>query len=221
MFAFCRVVVIALLFSPLAAMAGENCSDAYDKSGFFDFRQACFKHDVCYSEAGLLGFKRDECDTRFLREMRASCAGRSFVCNSTAHVYYLAVRQGAGDSFDAAQKKSDKIRALIKANKDKKMQQLLKTRRSGQDAYMKITKACLQQGVEMKRCMKEREKIKVPDYPFEYNLGGCNLLGINWVKGHREQNAKKMANLTGLSENQILNGGNGDICEDRYPQKSN
>lgn len=209
--------ITTLLLIPQLASAGENCSDAYDRTHFFDFREACFKHDVCYSEAGLLGFKRDDCDTRFLREMRASCAGRSFICNSSAQVYYLAVRQSAAASFQAARKKSDAIRALILENQDRPMEKLIRARRSGQDAYMKLTKACLQKGVEIKRCLKQREKIEVPDYPFAYNLGRCNLLGINWVNGHREKNAAKMARLTGLSENQILNGGKGDICEDRYP----
>lgn len=216
---FIAAITLILGFFPLGASADPNCSDVADKTSFYDFRTACFKHDVCYSEAGLLGLKRSDCDQRFYQEMRASCVGRSVVCSITARVFYVAVHQGAADSFKNASRKSAAIKKLIQENRDSQMRQLLRARRSGQDAWVTRTSACFRESSDKKKkaCLEERNEVQVPDYPYEYHLAGCNILGIGWEKGHRARNIQIMARRTGLSENQIEASRGGDPCEGYYP----
>lgn len=74
-----------------------DCSVGSATGISFDFQLPCRAHDYCYDlrKAGFSGTVTDSgCDSAFLNLMRAHCNNRVFSgdCNTTADIYYLAVR---------------------------------------------------------------------------------------------------------------------------------
>lgn len=220
-----KVFGFLLLILSTNAFADPNCSGVADSSNWldFNFKQACFKHDVCYSEGELGGLTKRECDIRFYHDMMSSCRGRRATCKMTAGVYYGAVSSSFfEDAFQAASKKARKIKKLALDNADDDLFKLLKKRFKGQQQWTRGFKRCVQldKKRDYEKCMKELDLIEVPDMPFAYRMGGCNILGINWKKGHRAKNARKMERLTGADFKDIMNKKGGDPCKNLYPSDS-
>lgn len=215
-------ILFAFLFTTSQAMAALNCSGVADTSNLldFNFKQACFKHDVCYSEGELGGLTKKECDNRFYKDMMASCRGRRYTCKITAATYYGAVSSSFfNQAFENASKKAKKMKQLATDNADTDFFKLIKRRFAAQTKWRRAAKECskLSSNTKFENCMKSANQIKVEDIPFSYRMGGCNILGINWKNGHRARNAKKMDRLTGVDAKTILAGKGGDPCEGLYP----
>lgn len=217
-----RIIALFMLMFAGQALADPNCSGVADSSNIldFNFKQACFKHDVCYSEGVLGGLTKQDCDNRFYHDMMSSCRDRRATCKITANIYYGAVSSSYfNDSFKAASNKALKIKKLAADNGDSDLFALLKRRFKAQKEWRKGFKECSQFGLKRKfeSCMERVNKIQVEDLPFAYRMGGCNILGINWKNGHRAKNAKRMDRLTGVDFKEIMAGKKGDPCKGLYP----
>lgn len=208
---------LGLLLFPFAAQAEPNCSNAYDKTNFYDFKESCFKHDVCYSEAKLTGMSKKSCDDRFYQHMKASCRGRSFVCDGAARTYYLAVKSLDKSVFDNAAKKGMRIledlKKLSGREKDEVMA-VFKARASGQNRWTAKNNECgtKSNDARYKACKDERDLVLVPDMPMDYGMGNCNILGVRWKHGHRTENTKMQAQKYGVSVADIKDSRR-DPCE--------
>lgn len=214
----CRVFASSLFlaFWAAASWAEPNCSNVPDDTSYYSFKTACFKHDVCYSEHPLTGFTKKQCDEMFFENMKASCRG-ALLCKSAATIYYQAVHNASDSSFKSAGKKGTTSLNLIKAKNDRPTLQLMKERARNQAAWVQKNRACskIANTSDYKRCLDQLARIKVPDIPFAYHLGKCNMFGIDWITGHRTANATKMAKATGTARDQIMDKSK-DPCAGMY-----
>lgn len=210
-------VLILVLLAPTTSSAEPNCSGVPDKGYGFNFQLACFKHDVCYSEAVLVGMDKQSCDNRFYTHMKSSCRGDLF-CLSAAYSYYLGVKSFEPAIFDRAALKGIRIRDQIAANNDSAALKLFENRANGQARWTSKDKECsILRGSARDLCLAERNKIFVPNVPGTYNIGNCNTLGIRWKNGERYSNAKYQANALGVPLDEVLNSSSGkDPCELYY-----
>ncbi|XP_041372469.1 conodipine-P3-like [Gigantopelta aegis] len=64
------------------------------------FTAACNRHDVCYYCGKSRGVSRGTCDLDFFFNMMKTCRWHTFYCQSTAKVYYLAVRAGGSNGYN-------------------------------------------------------------------------------------------------------------------------
>lgn len=195
---------LGLFLLPFTALAEPNCSNAYDRTSFYDFKDSCFKHDVCYSEAKLTGMTKKSCDDRFYSHMKASCRGRSFLCDGAARTYYLAVKALDKSVFDSAAKKGAKILAELKRLSGREQDEVLavfKARASGQSLWTAKNDKCgsMSNDAKHKACKADRDLVRVPDMPMDFGMGNCNILGIRWKSGHRTGNAQIQAAKYGVS----------------------
>ncbi|HMQ17009.1 MAG TPA: phospholipase A2 [Phycisphaerae bacterium] len=79
----------------------NGCSSPFgDRPSGVDFRPACQRHDLCY---GTCGKSRQTCDTEFLNDMLAACAGDPY-CEFWAWRYYRAVVKYGHDGYCETQK---------------------------------------------------------------------------------------------------------------------
>lgn len=74
-----------------------------DRGAFFDFSEACLRHDFGYRNTKRLGtfaHDRAQIDARFLKDMQQSCHARALLlrapCLRWAYVYYAGVRAFGG-----------------------------------------------------------------------------------------------------------------------------
>lgn len=214
---YSSAAVIFALIAPGISFAEPNCSGVPDKGYGFNFQLACFKHDVCYSEAVLVGMDKQSCDSRFYTHMKSSCRGDLF-CLSAAYSYYLGVKSFEPSIFDRAALKGVRIRDQIQANNDSATLKLFENRAKGQANWTAKDKECsILKGSARDNCITERNKIFVPNVPGTYNIGNCNTLGVRWKNGERYSNAKFQSNSLGVPLNEILNSSSGkDPCEQYY-----
>jgi len=204
--------------------AEPNCTGAYDTTWAYDFKTACFKHDVCYSEGKLLGFTKAECDSIFKEHMDISCMGRSFICDFMADKYYSAVRNMPQKVYDDASSKSDRSIEFLKTSTNTEAVEfytaLLNQRKAGQRAWTKKYRECKTYPDESPQriaCGEVRSAIEVPNIPHEFNMGECNILGINWKNGHRTKNAFRIARQTpNVQYSDIVADRDGDACKGNY-----
>ncbi len=89
--------------------SSDGCSTPFpvglgDTGRSFNFRNACYRHDFGYRNAGRVGrwnaVERKRIDDRLLADMRADCAPRPWTqrttCVTWAEIYYAAVRRFGG-----------------------------------------------------------------------------------------------------------------------------
>jgi RHS repeat-associated protein len=82
---------------PAPVGQGGGCGDPNNDKYVPDlFPQACRSHDICYANPGPTRF---QCDNEFLRDMYRESRGNTLV---TPLTFYIGVRVGGGDAFDAA-----------------------------------------------------------------------------------------------------------------------
>lgn len=207
---------VSLLISGFAH-ADPNCSGAFDKTFFYDFSNACFKHDVCYSEGPLLGLDKKQCDVRFYFHMKTTCRG-SLPCIAAASAYYMAVAQFPYERFWAASQKSVAIKRKIDANHDQQAMHLFAQRALAQDLWSRKNMQCYWKfGNARIACLQERDAIQVPDIPGTYHLGDCNTLGVRWKNGDRLTNAHYISELLGVPYEVVTDPNiDGDPCKGHY-----
>lgn len=197
--------------------AEPNCSGAYDQTSYYNFKTACFKHDVCYSEGPVLGLSKQACDDRFYSHMKASCKGEWF-CLGAANVYYKAVRQFPQSTYDNATAKGIGILNKINSSNDEAARLLFTKRARGQIRWTAKELECSKLDGNLRDiCIAERNAILIPDIPGKYHLGDCNTLGIRWSLGHRTGNANYQAKTLGLPIEVVMDRESpGDPCKAYY-----
>ena len=90
----------------LACGSGSTEPVTPDSPFGFDFSGACANHDACYDSCGT---PKDQCDRKFLNDMKNKCksyqpalANPAF-CELLAYVYYEAVNLMGGTAYNNAQ----------------------------------------------------------------------------------------------------------------------
>lgn len=109
-----KLLIIATLFSPLAATAPASASESKPNThhcgikqlpvkekvkGIYNFRSACRDHDICYRSAkNGERYSRNWCDTRFEDKMQAHCdnSKKRIRCRIAAEAYFYGVRGPLG-----------------------------------------------------------------------------------------------------------------------------